>query len=361
MDIAKDIVYLISCAVNKVEADEIRCKNINFEELYRLAYKHNCVTIIYPAIKNLKNVNIEPWETQLYYSCRKNLMFEKERAKIFKFMDKNKIWHMPLKGIVLQELYPQYGMRQMVDNDILFDKNFESQVNDFMAADKYEIKPGNMHNEFNKKPLYNFELHKTLCGKWPSEKFYDYFTNDDVLLGEGNLKHLSNENFYLYQTTHAYRHDLASGIGLRQLIDTYVVLNNLDINLDYVEKTCKQLDVYEFERNLRNLSMKLFKDPHRIPKLNDAENKQFIVYLKSSTTGTLEEHVGHKLEKYTKDPKTFFSFFFPSFETMQNRGLCYVKHKAFLPVYWLRWYYNKFKYQSLLSYIRAAKKYRKNK
>lgn len=240
---------------------------------------------------------------------------------------------MPLKGIVLQELYPQYGMRQMVDNDILFDKNFERFVNNFMLKNGYRVKPGNMHNEYDKDPLYNFELHKTLCGKWPSEKFYKYFTDPKRLCGADNLKKLSNEDFYLFQTTHAYRHDLAQGIGIRQLIDTYVVLKKMNIDLEYVEKICDQLDVKDFEKNLRNLSCKLFADPTKFPELNEQENKKLNEYFESSTTGSFEQHVGHKIEKYTKDPKTFFAFFFPSIETMQNRGLKYAKHKALLPAY----------------------------
>lgn len=348
-------------------------QKMNFEKLYKLAYRHNCVSIIYPAIKNLTCTNIEPWEVQFDYSCRKNLMLDKERNKIFKFMDKNDIWHMPLKGIVLQKIYPEYGMRQMVDNDILFDKKYEKKVNDYMIKNGYKVKPGYMHNEYDKAPLYNFELHKSLCTKNSSERIYGYFTDKKRIQGDKNLKHLSNNDFYLYQTYHAYNHNLASGIGIRQLIDTYIVLKNLDINIDFIEKTTKKLNVdylkestkqfniENFEKNIRHLSLKLFKDPKNFSKLNDDENKQLSKYLESTTMGTLEQHVGHKLEIYTKNPKTFFTYFFPSLKTMQQRGLNYAKHKAFLPAYWARWYYDKLKKQSLLSYIKAAKKYRKNK
>lgn len=43
-------------------------------------------------------------------------------------MEQRGIWYLPLKGIILKEFYPSVGMRQMSDNDILFDEAFAEQV-----------------------------------------------------------------------------------------------------------------------------------------------------------------------------------------------------------------------------------------
>lgn len=45
---------------------------------------------------------------------------------------------MPLKGVILKELYPKIGMRQMSDNDILFDETYRKDVVRFMKNKGYD-------------------------------------------------------------------------------------------------------------------------------------------------------------------------------------------------------------------------------
>ena len=44
-----------------------------------------------------------------------------EREALLDFFEKSGIWYLPLKGAVLNGIYPQYGLRQFAKNDILFD------------------------------------------------------------------------------------------------------------------------------------------------------------------------------------------------------------------------------------------------
>mgnify|MGYP002969688486 CR=1 FL=1 len=41
--------------------------------------------------------------------------------------------YLPLKGIIMKDYYPSVGMRQMSDNDILFDKAYAKQIRDYMS------------------------------------------------------------------------------------------------------------------------------------------------------------------------------------------------------------------------------------
>ena len=61
------------------------------------------------------------WKAGYVHIVRQTLLFAMEREKILSFFDRSGIWYAPMKGIILQNLYPQIGMRQIVDNDILFD------------------------------------------------------------------------------------------------------------------------------------------------------------------------------------------------------------------------------------------------
>ena len=54
------------------------------------------------------------------------------------FMEQKGIWHLPLKGVILKEYYPSVGMRQMSDNDILFDYSFCNEVQAYMESEGYK-------------------------------------------------------------------------------------------------------------------------------------------------------------------------------------------------------------------------------
>ena len=47
-------------------------------------------------------------------SLKKVFALESERAALTKFFEENNIWYLTLKGVLLQNLYPKMGMRQML-------------------------------------------------------------------------------------------------------------------------------------------------------------------------------------------------------------------------------------------------------
>lgn len=80
---------------------------------------------------------------------------------MFQYMDAEHIWYMPLKGAILKDLYPRQEMRQMADNNILFDTSCEAAVKDYFVKEGYEVisyAKGN-HDVYEKEPVYNFEMH----------------------------------------------------------------------------------------------------------------------------------------------------------------------------------------------------------
>lgn len=62
-----------------------------------------------------------------------------ERVEIIKFLEEKHIWYMPLKGVILKEFYPEYGLRQMCDNDILFDNDYTDEVRKWFFNRGYEL------------------------------------------------------------------------------------------------------------------------------------------------------------------------------------------------------------------------------
>ena len=174
---------------------------------------------------------------------------------------------MPLKGSVLQAYYPGIGLRQMADNDILFDSTRQRDVRRIMERMGYQTESygqGN-HDVYKKKPVFNFEMHTALFGAQgihPTSYTYYEQVKERLCKDEGNRfgYHFSPEDFYVYMLAHAYKHYDGSGTGLRSVLDVYVYLQTCGAKLDqdYIQAQLVQLGMVEFEAQCRHLGQSLF-------------------------------------------------------------------------------------------------------
>lgn len=106
----KDLIYLISCTVNNVKPDPERAAVMDLDAIYTLASRHMLDATIAPALK-AAGIQDKRFARALEHSVLKNSTMDMEMDALFTELDAAGIWHMPLKGIVLQHLYPVYGMR----------------------------------------------------------------------------------------------------------------------------------------------------------------------------------------------------------------------------------------------------------
>lgn len=95
------------------------------------------------------------------------ILLDSEREKIFSLFEKARIWYLPLKGVILKEMYSVYGMRQMADNHILFDSIYIKEVQDIFLSLGNEIESYNKgnHDVYLKTPIYNYEMYVSLFDK----------------------------------------------------------------------------------------------------------------------------------------------------------------------------------------------------
>ena len=361
--IAYDMIYLASFGINsKGKPDEkclerYRTNEENRKELFRMSAKHFIDALVGTTLKRAGVVLPKYWEERMVKAVRKVILFDAERKKLCAWMDREHIWYLPLKGIVLKEYYPSIGMRQMSDNDILFDADAWERVEKHMLSEGYETESvgnGN-HDVYQKAPVYNFEMHRSLYGKGHDERWVEYYSDikdclipdraDDRCYGY----HMSDEDFYIYITSHAYKHYSGSGTGLRTLLDFYAYLNAKEdsLDFDYIRTACKKLGIDDFEQHNRILCRKVFAPQQTYNQdsfeqsLSADELEMLQYYLSSGVYGTFERMVANRMEKQTKaDGKKNLSKLnyyrhrvFPGMELYENYPLL-VKHRFLIPAYW---------------------------
>lgn len=348
-----DIIYLISCALHGNVPEEERVRNMDMAVLFQIAKKHMLTAIAAMALESFWDKNPpankavwHPWEQEKVCAMRRNLLLDTEREQILNFFEKNEIWYMPLKGCILKELYPQYGMRQMADNDILFDGTYRREVLKFMKQRGYKVQEYEISNQdvYMKEPLYNFELHVALFGKIGDKSWVKYYADvKNRLLPDDHKKygfHFRDEDFYVYITTHAYKHFKEWGTGLRTLLDSYVYLwrKKDKLDWDYIAAETRKLGIAGFEEQSRMLAAKLFSDQ---PPVNEAdltkeEQELFYYCFASGTYGTREHRISNRIKEIQPDgqPLTLRTKLRYCLERMfPTKNV--VKYRWQLPFYWI--------------------------
>ena len=308
-------LYLLMCGVEgKLPSSEL-LREMNMEDVYQISVYHTLSAMTYMVLEKgqdiLEGEIFKNWKKEKDKAIRKNILLDRERERIFAFMEEQGIWHMPLKGIILKEMYPAFGMRQMADNDILYDSNFQKPLCIWMKEQGYKVIScgrGN-HDVYEKKPVYNYEMHTALYGGEHNPVWMTYYENiKEKLIADKKKKysfHFTDEDFYIYIITHIYKHFAGSGTGIRSLLDVYIYLQAKEaiMNWDYINEELKKVQVSDFEGKVRHLSQKVFSK--ELQKLTKKEEELLKYFLYSGTYGTLENHVQHRLDQFETDKKGY--------------------------------------------------------
>ncbi len=350
-----DMIYLAACGVNQRKPDIEYLQKMNMEWLYKLCHAHQIDALTGMTIIQAGEELPKEWNEQIGKAIRKNILFDAERAKILQFMEQNEIWYLPLKGIVMKELYPAVGMRQMSDNDILFDEVFADKLQAYMESLGYKsvaFGKGN-HDVYKKAPVYNFEMHRTLYNSGSSKEVVTYYKRikEKLLLNEGSEYgyHFRDEDFYIYMLFHMYKHYSGGGTGIRSLLDLYVFLKKKEAQMDfsYIEQECKLLKLEDFEKQNRELCKKVFTmsdvyEQTAFEQLLVMEEKELLdYYLSSGVHGTQTHWVKNNMKNYAeksgKNSKIDYlkNRLFPDAEFFKSILPWVYKHKWLLPVGWI--------------------------
>jgi hypothetical protein len=307
----QDTIYLMGCALNRKDLDRERINQMNLENIYHLSMKHMIASLVVTALLDsgkYDSLRMSPeisakWKKQRDLVIRQTMVMDYERNKIFSYMESAGIWYLPLKGILLKDFYPQIGMRQMSDNDILFDRTRKKDVVQYMEGAGYsrESSPISDHLDFKKLPLCHFELHTTLMNE--SESRWMSYSSDvskRLVKDKGNKfgYHFTDEDFYLFMVIHSYKHYSHGGTGLRTLADWYVYLSAKKdaLNWKFIDSELEKYSLSDYERTGRTLSEKLFSvkenempDASAVPELS-REEADMLNYIGRSGVYGFEEN-----------------------------------------------------------------------
>ena len=281
------------------------------------------------------------------------MLLDAERKAILHELEIQGIWYMPLKGSILKDWYPKPGMREMADNDILFDPSGREQVREIFQNRGYKtisFRKGN-HDVYEKVPIYNFEMHVSLFHGTYKELTEQYENVKERLLpvdGTAYQFAFTPEDFYVFVLAHAHKHYSHSGTGVRTLADIYVMDRHLGdiMDRDEVEQKLAQLGIAEYEQHSRVLAEKLFSAVRPLAEieLTEDEKEMLLYYCDATTYGTVDNRVNnrlHELQENSENIKLWTKVKYCCVRLFPGREFCkfaypfVYKHPWTLPFFWV--------------------------
>lgn len=349
---ALNLMHAIYCSLHGRKLDIQRLAGVQPAELYRLAERHTLNSLISFALEGvIPDQAMQTWYQSRQRALRSNLLLDTEGRHVCQVMDQKGIWHMRLKGSVLKDLYPRMEMRQMTDQDILFDTTRRAEMREYMLARGYEPMGYNdtHHDIYHKPPLFNIELHHTLFELHCDMGMVEYYRNvkEERMIPDGDGTcgfHFSDEDFYIYMVAHAYKHYSDRGVGIRSMVDVYVYESKKpNLDWDYIQRECAKLGMAEYEQICRSAAEKLFRDD--APEtLTEAELDMVCFCLDSGTHGNEAGYIRHELRNMGGDGKKvglgrklryLWSRCFPNAKWMRENDRLARKHPKLLVLAWI--------------------------
>lgn len=334
--------YLISLLKSILLGESIEEKpdDVSFEEVFKLSKLHNIANMTYYAIKKLekkpeKNL-LSLWKQEYTVGMIKDVTQHSERDILIKKFNEQKIKNVFLKGFALKALYPKNDMRIMGDLDILIlekDREASKSILEGLGY-KTEIYGIGCEDSYIKRPAMSVEIHNNLFNE-SNDKFYNYFLDLSLMQKiekvEGYSHNFSLEDNFLYNLAHIIKHFKCKGTGIRSVMDHWLYIKKYEDILDweYINRSLKELEIYEFHKNLFSLGEVWFDNKES----NELMERLGKYILSSGIYGNMENYGKNNM----LNGNGILAVCFPRRKVMEDKFPILKKHKNLLfPYYFVR-------------------------
>ncbi len=336
------IIELLKCAITDT-TPSTPDESLDWDVVFNYAKIHRVVPVLYFSIQKLpedikSNIsNLEQYELAYKSNLVDDANRENEIAIITTLLESNDVDYILLKGFVTKHFYPDTSMRMMSDVDILYRNADSKDIKSLLEGNGYTQTKSTpkdaMYLSSNK--LVKVEMQQSLL----DDGFTDWLKYLDTIWDRcekkaGNEYTMTPEDFYIYHIVHMAKHFINGGIGLRHVLDTWVIKTHYsDLDSNYTEKVFKEFSLDKFEQNIFDLCKYWLED--FIP-----SDKEAIVLIseyifENGAFGNISQQSAN--EAATGSTSSTKEKIFPSKQTMANYyGDVITHHPSTIPFYWVR-------------------------
>ena len=253
------LTNLISTILYNKPSPEVP-RGFNWNTFLNLVLQNGFVTLVYERVKDMPDVSeiilavLHKMNTEEF---QKALLQDVYEEKILERFEQEGIKCMPLKGIILKHLYPQFFMRRMSDLDILIDVKKLKETRKIMPELGFEAWRYDEHHDiYTFLGICNVELHKLLIVGEMEDYFQIGFERAHLKEGFSHTYELSIEDFYIHVLGHMAYHFAHGGVGIRLALDIRVYLDKYGDVMDreYIKQELQKAGLYTFACHAEKLA-----------------------------------------------------------------------------------------------------------
>lgn len=342
-ELYKGIITLLKSAI--LQQSMPLPEDFQLEEAAKLIKTHQMTTLIYEGALCCGISQQEPFLRKLFAPYCKMLQISERQLqalnRLYRAFEEYNIDYMPLKGSKMKALYPKPELRVMGDADILIRTEQYDSIRSVMQSLQFTEGEETVHELVWKSDALYLELHKHLIPSY-NRDFYGYFGEGwaRAKLLRGTQYTMTPEDEFIFLFTHFAKHYRDGGIGCRHVVDLWVYLRAYpELDLDYIQKELKKLQLLDFYRNIRRLISTWFEDQESDPKTDFLTEFIFA----SGSFGQIENRVlsravrdaNHSVLGFSGKLLYFWNLAFPGTEILQGKYTILKKHPCLLPLVWL--------------------------
>lgn len=342
MNEEKFLIGLIRSCV-KDEQVNLNTENLDKRAFLRLVNKHNLQVVAYTGLKknNIYDDKFFVLKKQVYSLLTYSSVQQQETEKLLKLLDENGIECVPLKGYHVKRLYPSVEMRFLSDFDCLIKKSDYKKVKKILKGTEFKYDSETIkHISYHSSSGGLFEIHSQLYERFIDDEFENSLFEEGLVDGYERVYKTSIEKQYVIVLAHLASHFLGGGIGIRNLIDAYL-LDKEDLNREKLDEMLVKYKLKTFNERVVKACRVLFDDEE-----SDEFTDEFIDY--SFNSFPYGDEKGKDLtdlaRSYNGDIKsaqkgTLWRKIYPPYESMKGIYPFLEKKKWLLPFAHIRRYF----------------------
>ena len=336
----KFIISLIRKSFN-LDKTEYTEEIIDEEEVINIIKRNGILLTVYPTLGALKNTDKLKEKLQLaYFATLQQAVYQKhEGSLVLESLSGSGLNCIALKGWELKNFYPNPNMRQMADVDILVRPYEYDSIKELMEKLGFEHgrESAWKHDSFRKGRVH-IEMHKRLTDDSKYIKQWETEMWERSVPDHEHIYKMSIEDFYIYHFIHLYKDFLNGSLGLRRIIDTWILLKQPK-NDEFIADKLTLFGLSTFHDRIAKLSRALMGEEEIDENSEIMLDHAFSIGIfgngKSYKTGRIVSmsRTGNiRLGKL----KSWVSAIFLPFDRMKAQFPVLEKKPILLPYYWIK-------------------------
>ena len=335
---------LIKSEIQGVTLDRSKIEPLSDEDakrLYVLSKSQDMAHLVGSAIdKNgllAEGEILEKYRKQTFMAVYRYQRIQFELQALCRAFEEAEIDHIPLKGSVIRDYYPEGWMRTSCDIDILVRREDLARAQAVLEGMQYRYDTKDSHDVCYFSPSgVHVELHYALIEDYidgqmdtPLENVWAHAYAD---AGTTHRYVLSDAMYHYYHTAHMVKHYLHGGCGIRPFLDIWILNHRVQFDRATREELLQSGGILEFYQGAELLSEVWFGDAAHTPLTKTMEN----YLLSSGTYGTTESRVA--IQQSKKGGKLGFAIsrIWLPYSILVTHYPSLERHRWLLPLYQVR-------------------------